>query len=134
MRRPRLAELTEPLASPSYRLFFAAQLISSTGSAVAPIALAFAILGIGGGGSGIALVLGAEFVIYTLLLPLAGVIADRTAGVGALVVSQMIAAVFQTGGQELPICRSCLPGRRSDLRLLPHHRRSDGPAQRLDRQ
>ncbi|WP_329245895.1 MFS transporter [Actinoallomurus sp. NBC_01490] len=87
--------MTEPLVGPPYRLFFAAQVISSTGSAVAPIALAFAILGIGGGGSGIALVLGTEFVIYTLLLPLTGVIADRTAGVGALVSSQVIAAVFQ---------------------------------------
>jgi MFS family permease len=95
MRRPRLAEMTEPLASPPYRLFFAAQVISSTGSAVAPIALAFAILGIGGGGSGIALVLGAEFVIYTLLLPLTGVIADRTVGLGALVTSQAIASIFQ---------------------------------------
>jgi hypothetical protein len=95
MRRPRLAEMTEPLASSPYRLFFAAQVISSTGSAVAPIALAFAILGVGGGGSGIALVPGAEFVIYTLLLPLTGVIADRTAGLGALVTSQVIASIFQ---------------------------------------
>jgi MFS family permease len=95
MCRPRLAEMTEPLAGPRYRLFFAAQVISSSGSAVAPIALAFAILAIGGDGSGIALVLGAEFVVYTLLLPLTGVIADPAAGLGALVISQVTAAVFQ---------------------------------------
>jgi hypothetical protein len=44
--------MTEPLASPPYWLFFAAQVISSTGSAVAPIALAFAILEIGGADRG----------------------------------------------------------------------------------
>jgi hypothetical protein len=76
-------------------VFFGAQLISSAGGAVAPIALAFAILQIGGRGSGIAVVLGCEFVVYTVLLPVTGVIADRTAGVGVLVTSQAIAATFQ---------------------------------------
>lgn len=87
--------MAAPLASGPYRVFFAAQLISSAGSAVAPIALAFAILQIGGRGSGIAVVLGCEFVVYLVLLPVTGVIADRTAGVGVLVTSQAIAATFQ---------------------------------------
>jgi hypothetical protein len=87
--------MAAPLASRPYRVFFAAELISSAGGAVAPVALAVAILQIGGGGSGIAVVLGCEFVVYTLLLPVTGVIADRTAGVGVLVTSQVIAETFQ---------------------------------------
>jgi MFS family permease len=95
VRRPRLGQLAEPLTSPGYRIFFVAQMVSAVGSAVAPIALAFAILAIGAGGSGIAIVLGAEFVTYMLLLPLTGLLADRTAGIGMLVTSQVIAAAFQ---------------------------------------
>jgi MFS family permease len=95
VRPPRLGQLTEPLTSPGYRIFFVAQLVSSVGSAVAPIALAFAILAIGAGGSGIAIVLSAEFVTYMLLLPLTGLLADRTAGIRMLVTSQVIAAAFQ---------------------------------------
>ncbi|GLY88826.1 MFS transporter [Actinoallomurus iriomotensis] len=88
-------DMAAPLASRPYRAFLAAELISSAGGAVAPIALAFSILQIGGRGSGIAVVLGGEFVVYLVLLPVTGVIADRAAGVGVLVVSQAIAAAFQ---------------------------------------
>ncbi|MFB9833948.1 MFS transporter [Actinoallomurus acaciae] len=93
--------LAAPLASGPYRVFFAAQVISSAGGAVAPIALAFAILQLGGRASGIAVVLGCEFVVYLVLLPVTGMIADRAAGAGVLVTSQAIAATIQMAGAIL---------------------------------
>ncbi|GAA0358170.1 MFS transporter [Actinoallomurus spadix] len=97
MRRLRghVAEVAAPLTNRQFRVFFAAQVISSAGGAVAPITLAFAILHLGGRGTGIAVVLGAEFSVYIALLPVAGVIADRMPGKPLLIASQVVLAFFQ---------------------------------------
>ncbi|GAA4600888.1 MFS transporter [Actinoallomurus liliacearum] len=93
--RGRLGVMAAPLGDRQFRVLFAAQVVSSAGGAVAPIALAFAILHLGGGGTGIAVVLGTEFSVYIVLLPVAGVIADRMAPKPVLIASQLILAVFQ---------------------------------------
>ncbi|MFG2963312.1 MFS transporter [Streptomyces sp. NPDC048288] len=60
-----------------FRLHFTARLLSWTGSAVAPLALAFAVLGVGGGPRALGVVLAAGVVAQLALLPVGGVVCDR---------------------------------------------------------
>jgi Major Facilitator Superfamily len=80
----------------AYRAFFGARIISVAGSSVAPIALAYAILNLGGGGTGLAIVLGAEYAVWMAMMPLMGILADKTSDLRKLlVISQWLAAGFQ---------------------------------------
>ncbi|MEV5983666.1 MFS transporter [Streptomyces sp. NPDC052051] len=73
----RVREAGAPLAIRPYRLHFTARMLSWTGSAVAPIGLAFAVLHIGGGPGALGAVLAASVVPQILLLLVGGVVADR---------------------------------------------------------
>jgi hypothetical protein len=92
-----LMEVFAPVrCSPGYRVYLAGRMVSVLGSAVSPIALAFAILAIGGGGTGLGLVLAAEYLAYLALMPVIGLITDRTGSLRtALVISQLLAATCQ---------------------------------------
>ena len=80
----------------AYRYYFLARITSVAGGSVAPIALAYAIIELGGGATGIAVVLGVEYGVWMLMMPLMGVLADRTHDLrNLLVVSQLLAGAFQ---------------------------------------
>jgi MFS family permease len=66
-----------PLQFREFRLLFAARVISLTGSAIAPIALAFGVLQATGQATDLGIVLFARQGIETLLLLFGGVLADR---------------------------------------------------------
>lgn len=98
-----------PLAHRQFRLLFAGRLTSLAGSAIAPIALAFAVLGAGGTATDLGLVLAAGAVPQIVLFLFGGVMADRLPRnlvmVGSDVVSggaQVVAAILViSGGVEI---------------------------------
>ncbi|WP_405019915.1 MFS transporter [Kitasatospora sp. NBC_00070] len=72
----RLAVLGER----DFRWFFVGYATSLLGSSMAPVAVAFAVLGAGGGGSGLGWVMSARILPIVLVLLAGGVIADRLGG------------------------------------------------------
>ncbi|MBO0917811.1 MFS transporter [Streptomyces laculatispora] len=76
-RQERGARALSPLRIPAFRRFLLAHLVSATGSAMAPVALAFAVIGHGGGAQSLGIVLAANTVPTLVLLLLGGVLADR---------------------------------------------------------
>ncbi|MGW8700184.1 MFS transporter [Streptomyces eurythermus] len=91
----RVREAGAPLAIRPYRLHFTARLLSWTGSAVAPIGLAFAVLRIGGGPGALGVVLAASVVPQILLLLVGGVVADRLPRDRVMVWSNVVCAVAE---------------------------------------
>ncbi|QKG23915.1 MFS transporter [Actinomadura verrucosospora] len=97
--------MSPPLRGRDFRLLFTARVLSLTGDAAVPAALALAVLRATGSTSALALVLGCAMVPRLLLLPVGGVLADRLnaravavatdlAGCGA----QLFAAIELLGG------------------------------------
>lgn len=84
-----------PLAHREFRLLFAGRLTSLTGSAIAPIALAFAVLDITGSATDLGLVLAAGFVPQIAFFLFGGVIADRLARNRVMVAADVVDAVVQ---------------------------------------
>ncbi|MFI5804494.1 MFS transporter [Streptomyces sp. NPDC051561] len=76
-------------------MHFAARLLSWTGSAVAPLGLAFAVLQLGGGATGLGLVLAASVVPQILLLLVGGVVADRWSRARVMLWSNVVSATAQ---------------------------------------
>ena len=66
-----------PLASPSYRLLLTAQTVSAFGSALTPVALAFAVLDLGGSATDLGLVVAAYAAAEVVTVLLGGVLGDR---------------------------------------------------------
>src|ERR671928_265431 len=73
----RLAERLGPLTERPFRLLWLARSGSSIGDALIPVALAFAVLRIGGGASGLGVVLAAYTVGRASFIVIGGVWADR---------------------------------------------------------
>ena len=73
--RPRLPAVLRD--EPQYRLLFGSQLLSILGDRVTMVALPFAVLQVGGGVGGVALVSAAQFLPFVVLALPAGVWADR---------------------------------------------------------
>jgi Major Facilitator Superfamily len=69
--------MAHPLRGRDFRLLFTARVLSLTGDAAVPAALALAVLRATGSTSALALVLGCAMVPRLLLLPIGGVLADR---------------------------------------------------------
>ncbi|MFF3378623.1 MFS transporter [Streptomyces sp. NPDC002680] len=99
--RVRLAGACAPLAHRRFRLHFAARLLSWTGSAVAPLALAFAALQIGGGPRALGLVLAAGVVPQIAALPVGGVVADRLDRARVMVWSNLVCAFAEVAAVVL---------------------------------
>ncbi|MFF1690794.1 MFS transporter [Streptomyces sp. NPDC058254] len=93
--RVRLREAGAPLSVRPFRLHYVARMCSWTGSAVAPIALAFAVLSLGGGPTGLGLVLAAGVIPQILLLLVGGVVADRFSRDQVMVWTNIISAVVE---------------------------------------
>jgi MFS family permease len=85
------------LEAPRFRLLFAAQTISVLGDNIAPIALAFAVIGLGGSAVDLGLVLAARAVPMALLVVPAGVVADRFGRHRALIASDLVSFAAQAG-------------------------------------
>ncbi|OLR93700.1 MFS transporter [Actinokineospora bangkokensis] len=98
-----------PLRNPGFRWFFAGRLVSLAGSAMAPVALAFAVLDATHSAGSLGVVLAARSVPMLLFLLIGGVVGDRfprrtvllVANLGAAATQGTAAALFLTGGFHL---------------------------------
>ncbi|MEU7582288.1 MFS transporter [Streptomyces sp. NPDC041068] len=84
-----------PLRIPAFRRFVLAQLISATGSAMAPLALAYAVIGAGGGAGALGVVLATNTVPTVVFLLAGGVLADRISRSRLLFSGNLLAAAAQ---------------------------------------
>lgn len=109
-----------PLRIPAFRRFLLAHLVSATGSAMAPVALAFAVIGQGGGAGSLGLVLTANTVPTLVFLLMGGVLADRMSrsrilflgNLGAGAAQAALAVLVATGTATtfaISVC-ACLSG------------------------
>jgi MFS family permease len=80
------------LREPAFRLLFLARVSSAAGDALIPVALAFAVLDIGGGASGLGLVLAAFTVSRMAFVLVGGVWADRLPRRAVMIVCDLIRA------------------------------------------
>ncbi|MET7715328.1 MFS transporter [Streptomyces sp. NPDC005407] len=97
------------MSSGPFLIHFTARMLSWTGSAVAPIGTAFAVLHLGGGASGVGLVLAAGMAPQILLLLIGGVVADRFSRAQVMVwanVTSAMAEVWRPSCCE-PVLRRC---------------------------
>jgi MFS family permease len=78
-----------------FRYLFAARFLTVLGNGIAPIALAFAVLDIGGSVSDLGIVVASRSIFNVLFLLLGGVLADRYSRSQVLVYSSIVAAVSQ---------------------------------------
>ena len=85
-----------PLREREFRLLFAGRTISMLGSAMAPVALAFAVLDLTGSTSDLGIVLAARQIPVLLLLLFGGVWADRLPRHRVMVASNLISGATQT--------------------------------------
>lgn len=79
----------------AFRNLFAARFLTVLGNGIAPIALAFAVLDIGGSVSDLGIVVASRSIFNVLFLLLGGVLADRYSRSRVLVSSSLVAAVSQ---------------------------------------
>ncbi|MFF3784597.1 MFS transporter [Streptomyces sp. NPDC001933] len=84
-----------PLRVPAFRRFVLANLISATGSAMAPIALAYAVIGQGGGAGSLGVVLATNSVPTIVFTVVGGVLADRLSRSRILFLGNLLAAAAQ---------------------------------------
>ena len=86
---------TAPFRLPAFRLFFFGRFFAGLATAIAPVALAFAVLDLGGSATDLGVVLAARTVPMVLLLLLGGVIADRFPRNRVVVACNLVAAATQ---------------------------------------
>ncbi|MGH3244120.1 MAG: MFS transporter [Spirillospora sp.] len=98
--------MSPPAHGRDFRLLFGARVLSLTGDAAVPAALALAVLRATGSTSALALVLGCAMVPRLLLLPIGGAVADRLNARGVALVTdlagcgaQLFAGIELLGGQ-----------------------------------
>lgn len=83
------------LAERDFRLLFAGQALSTVGDAAATIAVAFAVLEIGGSATALGAVLAARYVPLAAFLLIGGVVADRLPRRGLMLASDAVRALTQ---------------------------------------
>jgi len=91
----RLRSALAPLRHRNFRLLFFGRVVSFAGSAMAPVALAFAVLGLGGSATDLGLVLSLAILPQVFFLLIGGVIADRLPRHLVMVASNLLAGVAQ---------------------------------------
>jgi len=84
-----------PLRSAPFRYLATARVVSRLGGAMAPVALAFAVLGLTGSATDLGLVVGARSLASVVFLLIGGVVADRVPRYVLLVGSSLAAAITQ---------------------------------------
>ncbi|MGW4411362.1 MFS transporter [Nonomuraea sp. NPDC004702] len=96
MTHPRLAAAVELLrTNPRYRRYALARISSTIGSTVAPLGLAFAVVDLGGGATALGLVLMSGLLIFLVVTPVAGVLADRLPRLSIIVACQLVSGAAQ---------------------------------------
>lgn len=86
---------TTLLRTAAFRRFVTASLISATGSAMAPLALAYAVIGEGGGAGDLGVVLATNTIPTIVFLVMGGVLADRMSRSRMLFLGNLLAAAAQ---------------------------------------
>ncbi len=92
---PDLAKPRGPFSYQAFRLLFLSRGATFLGNAIAPIALAFAVLDITGSATDLGLVVASRTIPQVLLVLFGGVIADRFPRTKVIVVSNSLAAISQ---------------------------------------
>ncbi|MFF8593975.1 MFS transporter [Streptomyces sp. NPDC015220] len=87
--------ISTPLRNAAFRRFVSAQLVSATGSAMAPLALAYSVIEQGGGAGSLGLVLATNTVPTIVFLLVGGVFADRLSRSRILFLGNLLAAGAQ---------------------------------------
>lgn len=90
-----MSDPDSPIRHPNFRLLLFARATDMLGNAVAPIALAFAVLDLTGSATDLGLVVGARSIANVAVLLFGGVLADRFSPSVVLVWSNMASAVTQ---------------------------------------
>jgi MFS family permease len=90
-----LREWPAPLGLPAFRAYWAGRTISLVGNALAPVAVAFAVLHLGGDAAALGLVLAARGLPQALLLLFGGVVSDRHPRQRVLVVACVVSGAVQ---------------------------------------
>jgi MFS family permease len=92
---PALPESLSVLRRRDFRLLFGAQAVSVVGDRMVGIALAFAVLGVGGSASAVGLVLAARALPLVAFLLIGGVVADRVSRKTVMVSADVVRLVTQ---------------------------------------
>jgi len=95
MQQDSLREGLALLANPNVLKLFIAYLISFTGTAMAPIAMAFGVLELTGSTADASYVIAAPAVAATIILLIGGVVADRTSRQRGIVIAEVVAMAAQ---------------------------------------
>lgn len=90
-----LPDALTPLRDRRFAWYYAGRFVSTTGSAMAPIALAFAVLDLTDSASALGLVLAARSIPLVLFMLVGGVIADRVSRSTVMQVSHLLSAATQ---------------------------------------
>ncbi|MEV0677764.1 MFS transporter [Actinosynnema sp. NPDC050436] len=85
----------DPLRERAFRVLFFGRLVSGLGSAVAPVALAFAVLDLTGAAGDLGVVLAANIAPQLVFLVVGGVVADRLPRGAVMVAANVVSAVGQ---------------------------------------
>ncbi len=91
----KLGESLSALREPRFAWYFTARTVSLAGSAMVPVALAFAVLDIDASAGGLAQVLGVRTLAMVLFLLIGGVVADRFSRIVVLQVSHVLTCLTQ---------------------------------------
>ncbi|NUR08476.1 MAG: MFS transporter [Nocardioidaceae bacterium] len=105
----KLADALAPLREPRFAWYYAARVVSTSGSTMAPIAVAFAVLAISDSAMALGVVLAARTIPMVLFLLIGGVVSDRfsrtavmqTANLLSAATQAVVAALVITGTAEL---------------------------------
>jgi MFS family permease len=92
---------TGPLASRNFRLVLACDVISVLGTAIASVAVPFAVLGIGGSAADVGFVTASATVPVIVFLLLGGVVADRWPRQRVMTAANVLQALAQAGSAAL---------------------------------
>jgi MFS family permease len=106
---PGLPHSMEVLRGREFRLLFAGQAVSGLGHQMAGIALAFAVLEVGGSASAVGLVLGAGTLALVASLLAGGVVADRTSRRAVMLGADLVRVASQGATAALLILGSPAP-------------------------
>ena len=109
----------EPLSFRAFRLLLVGRLADNLAHAIAPIALAFAVLDLGGSASQLGLVLAARAIPTVVLILVGGVIADRLPRRVVLVTcpNATLTAGWERESEAAPLYSAAAHGRPQDENL-----------------
>jgi MFS family permease len=93
--------MTGPLGHARFRILLAGRAVSMLGNAIAPVAIAFAVLDLTGSAAALGIVLAARSIPQVLFMLAGGVIADRFDRARVLVVANVVAGVAQGAAAAL---------------------------------